>query len=265
MRAVCIAVASVMWVSGCATAPPPPPPPPPEADPSVVSLIEYEEKTRELMQATDQLNGLRDNLDDQKNRLMVICTDHPEHQVCAPQTAASYARKAFCEDAEFTGHIDEIVRSCHQGQCKQVDQAELLTRNQYMTLVQKLPHSLILFNLKRFELDKNDRAQLQRFLEVVNAEKGYIIVVGRASHDGSWTANLKLALDRAESVRAYMVNRMGMDKDRVGYITYGHEKMYLTELDAQRMSTRKLSIKQANRSALVFAYPCYDAEIDSPR
>ena len=62
-----------------------------------------------------------------------------------------------------------------------------------------------------------------------------------------------------------MVNQMGMDKDRVGYITYGHEKMYLTDLDAERLSKRKLTIKQANRSALVFAYPCYDAEIDSPR
>ena len=30
------------------------------------------------------------------------------------------------------------------------------------------------------------------------------------------------------------------------------------ELDAQRLTERKMSVRQANRSALVFAYPCYD-------
>ena len=264
MRALLFALMTTMVASACVHTPPPPPPPPPAPDPNVVSLIKYEAKTRELMDATDKLNGLRDNLDDQQRRLMVICSDHPRHQVCAPQTAVSYARTAFCEEADFTGHVDEIVRSCHQGQCKQVDQAELLTRGQYMTLVGKLPHTLVLFNRNRFALDKNDRAQLQQFLEIVDGERGYLIIVGRASHDGSWNHNLKLALDRAESVRSFMVNQMGMDKSRVGYITYGHEKMYLTDLDSERLSKRRVTMKQANRSALLFAYPCYDAEVDSP-
>ena len=52
--------------------------------------------------------------------------------------------------------------------------------------------------------------------------------------------------------------RSGGSGGSVGYITYGHEKMYLTALDAERMGKgRRLSVKQANRSAFVFAYPCH--------
>ena len=55
-----------------------------------------------------------------------------------------------------------------------------------------------------------------------------------------------------------MVDQLGVDAKRVGYITYGHDKMYLTRLDAERLSGKKLTVKQANRSALVFSYPCYN-------
>ena len=50
MRAVWIAVVGMIGLAGCATAPPPPPPEP-EPDPNMISLIQYEEKTRELMEA----------------------------------------------------------------------------------------------------------------------------------------------------------------------------------------------------------------------
>ncbi len=129
-----------------------------------------------------------------------------------------------------------------------------------MTLVQRLPHSLVTFRAGKTRLKNDDKGQLQAFVEQVNAEQGYMIIVGRASRDGSWRKNVKLALDRAENTRHYMVSQLGLDPQRVGYITYGHEKMYLTAMDAERLSTQKLSVKQANRSALVFAYPCFEED-----
>ncbi|MGB0589804.1 MAG: hypothetical protein ACPGU1_09010 [Myxococcota bacterium] len=245
--------------TACATAPvaPPPPPPEPESDPNMVSLLEYETKTRQLLQATEQLIDLQENTDELRRRLNVICVDHDDHHACSPHRTAKEAREMFCSDTDFTGHVDEIVAACHQGQCKQVDQAQLLSRTQYMTLIQRLPHTLVTFRARESKLDKKDKINLQAFLESLGAEAGYIIIVGRASRDGLWRKNLEYALGRAESSRAFIVDELGMNKDRVGYITYGHEKMYLTDLDAERLSSkRKLSVKQANRSAFVFAYPC---------
>ena len=207
---------------------------------------------------TDELIGSQADLEDQKLRLEKICVDYPDHEVCAPQTAAAYALASFCEDGEFTQHIDAVVQACHQGQCKQVDEAALLTRKDYMLLVQRLPHTLVTFRAKRHDLDRKDQDQLQKFVENINAERGYVIIVGRASKDGPWEKNLQYALDRANETRAFMVDQLGLQKERVGYITYGHEKMYLTALDAERLTQRKLTVKQANRSALVFTYPCHE-------
>ena len=248
-----------LTVAACATAPPPPPPPPPapEPDPNMVSLLEYETKTRQLVEATEELMKLQTNTDELRRRLNVICVDHGDHHACSPYQSAEEARKMFCSDTDFTEHVDEIVAACHQGQCKQVDQAQLLSRTQYMTLIQRLPHTLVTFKARDTKLDRKDKMKLQSFLESLGADAGYIIIVGRASKDGLWRKNLEYALGRAESARAFVVDQLGMDKDRVGYITYGHEKMYLTDLDAERLSSkRKLSVKQANRSAFVFAYPC---------
>ena len=36
--------------------------------------------------------------------------------------------------------------------------------------------------------------------------------------------------------------------------------MYLTQLDAERLTDKTLTEKQANRSALVFSYPCYEGK-----
>lgn len=223
-----------------------------------VQIVEYEKKTKELMDATHQLGELRTQVDEQSRRLQVICLDYPDHEVCQPHTRFNYAREAFCSDKEFTKHVDEVVAACHQGECKQVDEAEQISRSQYMLLTQHLPHQLITFRASDTNLDKEDREDLQRFLETIDGEKGYVIIVGRASKDGSWRKNLELALGRAEKTRRFLVETLGMDQGRVGYITYGHEKMYLTELDAKRLSERKLNERQANRSALIFAYPCYD-------
>jgi len=225
---------------------------------ATIEIVEYEKKTKELLETTQKLNDLQGTLDEQRRRLSIICLDYPDHEVCAPQTAATYARDAFCNDSEFTRHVDEIVRACHQGECKQVDQAELLTRSQYMTLTQRLPHVLITFRAANTKLDRKDRKSLQHFLENIQGEKGYVIVVGRASRDGPWRKNLEYALGRAEATRAYLVDELGMDETRVGFITYGHSKMYLTQLDAERLTDRRLSTKQANRSALIFSYPCYE-------
>lgn len=257
-RVVTMALVGALWM-GCVSVPKPPPPPEPTepTEPSI-SIIEYEAKTQELLETNRRLNATRVSLDDQRRRLAVICVDYPDHQVCAPQTQASYAREAFCKDREFTQHIDEVVRACHQGQCKQVDQAVLLTRTDYMRLVQRLPHALVLFRSSEAKLDRADRVQIQQFLENIHGEKGYVIIVGRASQDGVWVRNLKLALDRAEHTRKYLVDNMGIDQDRVGYITYGADKMYLTDLDVERLSTKKLSMTRANRSALIFSYPCYE-------
>ena len=126
-----------------------------------------------------------------------------------------------------------------------------------MTLIKNLPHTLVTFRARGTKLDRKDKMKIQQFLESLRAKAGYIIIVGRASREGSFKQNLKYALGRAESVRLYVVDALGIDKERVGFITYGAEKMYLTDLDAQRMSgKRKLSVKQANRSAFVFTYPC---------
>jgi outer membrane protein OmpA-like peptidoglycan-associated protein len=231
-----------------------------EFEPEVkkIILVEYEKKTKELLATTQKLNDSRGQLDDQRRRLMVICTDYPDHTVCLPQTAATYARDAFCKDPEFTGHVNAVVNACHQGECKQVDQAEQISRSQYMLLTQRLPHSLVLFGPSKTRLDRRDKKQMQQFLEVLQGEKGYVIIVGRASKDGNWRKNLKLALKRAENTRKYLVESMGISPDRVGFITYGDQKMYLTRLDAERFSAKKISEKQANRSALVFSYPCFD-------
>ncbi|MEY3014661.1 MAG: OmpA family [Pseudomonadota bacterium] len=251
---------AVLLLGACSANKVAPGPPTPEeiAADKGVNVVEYEKKTQELVSATRKLEETRNSLDEQRRRLTVICADYPEHHVCAPQTAATYAREAFCKDANFKEHVDGIVKSCHQGQCKQVDDANLLTRSQYMLLVQRLPHKLITFRVGESKLDGEDRKQLQQFLEAISAEKGYIIVVGRASRDGSWKTNLRLAVDRANVARDYLVEQLGMDAQRVGYITYGHEKMYLTDLDVERLSGgKKLSVRDANRSALIFAYPCY--------
>lgn len=237
----------------------------PDTPPGTVSVVKYEKTTQQLMDATVKLGEMRNNIDEVRRRLQVICADHSDHDVCQPQTNAEYARKAFCKDGEFTKHVDAVVNACHQGQCKQVDEANLITRAQYMTLVQRLPHALVLFRSGSSRLDSTDKKQMQRFVETIGADRGgYVIIVGRASKDGSWRRNLKLALDRAETTRVFLVEQLGIDAKRVGYITYGHTKMYLTKLDAERLSAHKLGVKQANRSALLFAYPCFDATKAKP-
>ncbi len=228
------------------------------SDPAKLQIIEYEKKTRELVDKTRQLAETRTELDDQRRRLTVICADYPDHQVCLPQTEAMYAREAFCSDAEFTHHVDGVVAACHQGECKQLDDAAQISRQDYMMLTQRLPHSLVTFRAGNVRLDKGDKKQLQQFLEALSGERGYVIIVGRASKDGSWRQNIKLALQRAENTRRYLVGELGVDESRVGFITYGDEKMYLTDLDAERLSEKKLTTRQANRSALVFSYPCFE-------
>lgn len=235
-------------------------------DPGQVTIVEYEKKTKELLETSKKLNELRGNVDEQSRRLAVICADYPDHQVCQPQTQAEYAREAFCSDPEFTEHVNRIVDACHQGECKQVDQAEQISRSEYMILTQRLPHLLITFNASSTALDAKDKTRLQQFVETVRGERGYMIIVGRASKDGNWRDNLKLALGRAEGTRKYLVESVGVDQHRAGYITYGADKMYLTQLDAERLSEEKLSPTQANRSALVFSYPCYEpSKANEPR
>ena len=47
------------------------------------------------------------------------------------------------------------------------------------------------------------------------------------------------AFASSPNIVIFFVDDMGMDFDRVGYITYGHEKMYITELDAERTRGRE--------------------------
>lgn len=228
-----------------------------DTPPGTIKLIEYEKKTAELLMATAKLEELQGDMDGLERRLRTICADYPNHIVCDLHKQAEFARQAFCADENFTKHVDEIVQACAQGACKQVDEAQLLSRAQYMTLLQKLPHKLLLFRSAETRLDGDDKKELQQFLDAIRGDEGYIIIVGRASREGQWRDNLRYALDRAESARAYLVDSLGFDQSRVGYITYGHEKMYLTQLDAERLATKKLSEREANRSALVFTYPCW--------
>ena len=221
--------------------------------------LQYKEKTQALIQKSEKLKSVTHKLSEQQWRLRSVCSDHPDHTACAPFTDVAEARDTFCKDRFFVTHVDLIINSCHQGQCKQVDSAKQINRTQYMMLTQSLPHTLVTFNANKTKLDRRDRKQIQSFIELLNGTKGYVIIVGRASKDGSWRKNVKLAVDRAESARSYIVDQMGIDKSRVGYITYGDEKMYLTELDIQRLGGKKrLNVKQANRSALIFSYPCFN-------
>lgn len=230
----------------------------PEQVQEEVRILKLEAKAQQLVDTTQKLDTMRGKADELRRRLTTICVEYPDHDACSEQTAAHYARAAFCADKTFTSHVDEVVKACHQGACKQVDEARLLKRAQYMTLIQRLPHALVLFGTARTKLDRNDKKQLQQFLDQLEAEGGYLIIVGRASKDGPWRKNLKLALSRAEETRQYLVDSLGYPQAKVGYITYGHEKMYLTELDAARLTSKKISLRQANRSALIFAYPCHD-------
>lgn len=220
--------------------------------------LQYQEKTQALLDKSTELKSVTDQLSEQQWRLRAVCGDHPDHGACAPFTDLSRAQEAFCKDPFFVKHVDLVIRSCHQGQCKQVDSAQEINRAQYMLLTQSLPHTLVTFKASDTKLDKGDQQQVQGFLELLDGAKGYVIVVGRASKDGDWRANVRLAIDRAESARAFIVEKMGFDAQRVGYITYGDEKMYLTELDAQRLAGKRgLDEKEANRSALIFSYPCF--------
>lgn len=221
--------------------------------------LKYQKKTEALIQNSKKLQSITHELSEQQWRLKAVCRDHEDHEACAPYTALHKARDTFCSDRFFVKHVDLIINSCHQGQCKQVDSAKQIDRGQYMLLTQSLPHTLVTFRANDTKLDRKDRKQIQSFMELLEANKGYVIIVGRASKDGNWRNNVRLAVDRAESTRSYVVNQLGIDEKRVGYITYGDEKMYLTELDIQRLQgkKKKLNIKQANRSALIFSYPCF--------
>lgn len=221
--------------------------------------LKYQKKTEALLEKSEKLKSITHELSEQQWRLRAVCSDHADHQACAPFTALSKARETFCSDRFFVKHVDLIINSCHQGQCKQVDSAKQIDRGQYMLLTQSLPHTLVTFRANDTKLDRKDRKQIQSFIELLDGGKGYVIIVGRASKDGSWRKNVRLAVDRAESTRSFLVDQMGLDASRVGYITYGDEKMYLTELDIQRLQGKKkrLNVKQANRSALIFSYPCF--------
>lgn len=249
--------------ASCASKPETPPPEEvdgPEEDPTppgYVKVVEYEQKTKELVLAQEKLQALQGDIDEQRRRLANLCADYPQHVACDVYQAAAFAEKTLCADNTLTKHIDEIVDACNQGACKQVDEAALLARNDYMTLVRHLPHKLVTFKSAETRLDTKDKKALQQYLEAVRGDNGFIIIVGRASREGPWEANLRYAIDRAESTRAFIEQDLGVDPQQIGYITYGHEKMYLTDLDIERLSDKKMSTTEANRSALVFTYPCY--------
>lgn len=261
LASLCASVTLIACASSKTTDSPPPDETMEEEDPTppgYVKVVEYEAKTKELVLANEKLLELRGSIDEQRRRLQAVCVDHPDHIACNEYTAAEFARSTLCADGSLTEHIDEIVQACNQGACKQVDEAALLTRTDYMMLVQHLPHKLVTFRSAETRLDKSDKVAIQQYLEAMQGDKGYIIIVGRASRDGPWEDNLRYAIDRAEHTREYIANDLGVDARRVGYITYGHEKMYLTDLDIERLTDKKMSTTQANRSALVFTYPCFD-------
>lgn len=252
-----------LGAASCASKPEAPPPDEaelPEEDPTppgFVKVVEYEQKTKELVLAQEKLQALQGDIDEQRRRLATLCADYSQHAACDEYEAAAFAEKTLCADNTLTTHIDEIVDACNQGACKQVDEAALLARNDYMTLVRHLPHKLVTFRSAETRLDTNDKKALQQYLEAVRGENGFIIIVGRASREGPWEDNLRYAIDRAESTRSFIEKELGVDPRQIGYITYGHEKMYLTDLDIERLTDKKLTTTQANRSALVFTYPCY--------
>ena len=119
---------------------------------------------------------------------------------------------------------------------------------------------------------KNAYADYRQMLE---KEKPQIVIVATPDHAHAVIAMAAMQLGKhvyvqkpltrtvsearalTEAARKYIVESLGFDQSRVGYITYGHEKMYLTDLDVERLAEKKMSSTEANRSALVFTYPCY--------
>ncbi len=220
-----------------------------------IEEVEYKKTTKALMETSEKLKVVEETAKELGWRLKAICADHEDHQACQPYTDAQKAKELFCADKTITSHIEKIIESCHQGQCKQLDSAQEINRNQMLLLLQSLPHLLVLFKANETKLDPKDQSQIQRFLESVDGEKGYVIIVGRASKDGVWKKNISLAVNRAENTRQYLVSEMGLNQKNTGYITYSDQKMLLTDTDAKRLG-KKLSVTQANRSAFIFSYPC---------
>ena len=210
-RVLLLIMGLALLATGCASAKPKPKPKP-KVPGHLIEIVKYKKKTRQLMETARRLSQTRLKLEDQRYRLAKICVDYPAHIVCQPQTAAKYARQRFCADSTFTKHVDSVVKACHQGQCKQVDQASRLSRMDYMILLQKLPHTLVLFRVGKSNLDRTDRRQLQRFIETLQGQQGYFIIVGRASREGRWRKNVRLALDRAEVARKFIVETLGIPK-----------------------------------------------------
>ena len=105
-----IVLCSTLLLGACAAPPPPKPRGPTPEQQRDMLKVEVAKRTRELMAATDRLRDAQSSIEEQKRRLQLICVDYPDHQSCDLHSAVSYARDAFCDDDEFTAHVDDVGR-----------------------------------------------------------------------------------------------------------------------------------------------------------
>lgn len=88
----------------------------------------------------------------------------------------------------------------------------------------------ILFATDDNKIQGNSEAKLQRIVEVLNKRyKGsYIGVFGNTDSTGTPTHNKKLGADRAAAVQQWLVNKGGIEKDRLSIHSLGENKPVAT-------------------------------------
>ncbi len=87
--------------------------------------------------------------------------------------------------------------------------------------INKVVRCRVFFDLDVYKLRKGSEDYLKEFYEEIIDKSGRITLVGRADNRGSFKYNDELAQKRAESVKEYLVERLGEDKYSYEIISKG--------------------------------------------
>lgn len=120
----------------------------------------------------------------------------------------------------------------------------------------------IRFGFDSAELDASDRAQIDRMAAWLTEHPGYRLVVeGHTDAHGSAVYNVGLASARARVVRDALLERAGVDRDRVVAVVYGKDNLplatpyaagnRLAAIYATRMSVREVTDAGLTRGTAV--------------
>ncbi len=110
-----------------------------------------------------------------------------------------------------------------------------------------LPSDL-LFEFNKYELRESAKFGLQKLgLLIDNNSEMYCWIEGHTDLIGSDAANLELSKKRAEAVKNYLVNSMGMDGGKIATRGYGEYQPIVTSGDqVQQGPNRRVEIKMRN-------------------